>query len=206
MNKSVKYSGMSLRGLIAGGLVAGAIGLSFGGGGYGPDKGKGAPSGSPTSYPSDEDKGVGGSAGPAQPTQTGQIGASALPPNIAPGWKIRICSEKTKAQTINFKISHPDQKTDKSAKEKNKEKDQASMTTPTQGQEMATWSQGDPSLVAIPETFSKVEKIKIEAIPTQKDMKSELCVLFNDHVTKRMSFNDREETTVKMDESSTCGC
>ncbi len=147
---------------------------------------------------------MGGSSGPGHQPQA-QSDVSALPPNVAPGWKIRVCSEKTKAQTINFKISHPDQKTDKSAKEKNKAKNGASMA-PSQGQEMATWSQGDPSLITIPAAFSKSEKIKIEAMPAQKDMSSEVCVLYNDHVTTKLSFDDREEATVKMDDNGTCGC
>ena len=69
-----------------------------------------------------------------------------------------------------------------------------------------SWSQGQSSLITLPESLAGIEKIKIEAVPGQKDMKSEVCVLYNDHVAKKLSFDDRSEATVKMNESGTCGC
>ena len=61
-------------------------------------------------------------------------------------------------------------------------------------------------LITIPASFSRAEQIKIEAVPGQEDMDSEVCVLYNDHVAKKLSFDDREETTVEMNDNGTCGC
>ena len=35
--------------------------------------------------------------------------AGNLPPNVTPGWKIRVCSEKTKVDNITFRFSRPGQ-------------------------------------------------------------------------------------------------
>lgn len=214
MEKSVKDTGMTLKALLVSGALAGAIGLGYAGG----DKQKEGSKGASAPAAQEEDLGVGGSVGP------GASAAAALPPNVAPGWKIRVCSEKTKAQSISFRISDASQKQDKHSKAGSRDQDTSTGKTgegtgtggssgPTMdqragmaGQEMATWSQGEPSVITIPETFSKVEKLKIEAIPGQDKMKTSACVLYNDHVTKKIEFDSRKEYTVKMDESSTCGC
>lgn len=209
MNERVKTSGMSLKGLIAGGLLAGAVGLGYGGGDYShPSTGTGAAKTS-------EDHGIGGSKGPG-------MSQAALPPNVAPGWKIRVCSEKTKAQSIEFR-AYP--ANDKAAKKASKQTPEGTGTTgmngtggagdldPATTATSASWSQGENSVVPLSESLAKVEKIKIEAIPAkaeatpaQKDLDSEVCVLYNDHVTKKISFDDRSETTVKMSETGSCGC
>lgn len=214
MKKSVKKTGMALKTLIVSGALAGAIGLGHAGG----DKQKEGSKGASAPAAQEKDLGVGGSAGP------GASAAAALPPNVTPGWKIRVCSEKTKAQSISFRISDANQKQSKHSKTGSQDQDMSTGKTgegtgtggssgPTTdqgagmtGQEMASWSQGDPSLITIPDTFSKVEKLKIEAIPGQDKMKTSACVLYNDHVTKKIDFDSRKEYTVKMDESSSCGC
>ncbi|HLP42564.1 MAG TPA: hypothetical protein VK465_13730 [Fibrobacteria bacterium] len=202
MEKSVKDTGMTFKALLVSGALAGAIGLGYAGG----DKQKEGSKGASAPAAQEEDLGVGGSVGP------GASAAAALPPNVAPGWKIRVCSEKTKAQSISFRISDASQKQDKHSKA-GEGTGTGGSSGPTMnqsagmaGQEMATWSQGDPSVITIPDTFSKVEKLKIEAIPGQDKMKTSACVLYNDHVTKKIEFDSRKEYTVKMDESSTCGC
>jgi hypothetical protein len=204
MIKRVKIPGMSLRGLVAGGLLAGAVGFGFGEGGYGGTSGEPG-----TSNPAAEDQGVGGSQGPGMAATE----AAALPPNVAPGWKIRVCSEKTKAQSINFRVMSAD---DKSAKNEKKAADKTtaagdpSVTDQTAAsagtQETASWTKGDPSLINLPESVARLERIRIEATPAQEDMKSEVCVLYNDHVTKKMSFDEKQTATVKMNENGTCGC
>lgn len=208
MIKRINNSGMSLRGLIAGGLLAGSVGLGFGEGTYGsPSTPPAGPGG--TAIPSAEEQGQGGSQGPGMATAD----AIALPPNVAPGWKIRVCSEKTKASSIAFTVMPAE---DKSAKSGKKAGDKASasgdetvtdQTAAAAGtHETASWNQGDASLINLPESVARLERIKIEAIPGQKDMKSEVCVLYNDHVAKRLTFDDKETATVKMTESGTCGC
>lgn len=209
MIKRVKISGMSLRGLIAGGLLAGSVGLGFGEGNYGTLPGSsGAPG---TAGPSAEDRGEGGSKGPGMTTADA---ATALPPNVAPGWKIRVCSEKTKSSSISFKLMPADDKSDKPAKSGKKATDRAAAAAdPTVTDqaaagthETASWNQGDPSLINLPESVSRLEKIRIEATPGQKDMSSEVCVLYNDHVAKKLSFDDREVATIRMSENGSCGC
>lgn len=216
MKNTVKISGISLKGLIAGGLVAGAVGLGFGEGTYGsPSSGSPSRSGSGTEM-SGADTGVGGGKAPEM--------AHTLPPNVAPGWKIRVCSEKTKAQTIDFRAYPADDKSASKAAKKTSE--QASepgakpMGTGSGGEattqdpsaasqadiQTTSWSQGQSSLITLPESLAGVEKIKIEAVPGQKDMKSEVCVLYNDHVAKKLSFDEKSEATVRMNETGTCGC
>lgn len=207
MDKSVKFPGTHpgmLRALVAGGLLA--AGLAFGEGNYST---LGESSEPGTGIPRD-DEGTGGTKGPGMsPTTTGQ--AAGLPPNVAPGWKIRVCSEKTKAQSINFKVSNAD---DKSAKADKKEKGaygaggsaEGATSAAAMAHESASWTQGDASIINLPETVANYEKIRIEATPAQKDAKSEVCVLYNDHVTKKISFDDKSETTVKMTETGSCSC
>lgn len=209
MIKRMNSSGMSLRALIAGGLLAGSVGLGFGEGTYGSPNGTPAtpPGAGGTAEPSAEDRGVGGSQGPGMATAD----AAALPPNVAPGWKIRVCSEKTKAQSISFRVMSAD---DKSAKAGKKAKAKAGgdpavtdqTTAAAATEETATWSKGEASLINLPESVARLERIRIEATPAQEDMNSEVCVLYNDHVTKKMSFDDKETATVKMDDNGTCSC
>jgi hypothetical protein len=211
MSKRVNLSGMSLRGLVAGGLLAGAVGLGFGGGSYGTPSST-TPSASGTAIPSDDDLGEGGSKGPGMAAAE----PAALPPNVAPGWKVRVCSEKTKASSIAFKVTSADDKAaGKNSKGEKKAADKTAsgdptvtdQTAPSAGMhETASWNQGDPSLINFPESVSRLEKIRIEAVPGQKDMRSEVCVLYNDHVAKKLTFDDKEIATVKMNESGACGC
>jgi hypothetical protein len=214
MDRSVKSFGMPIRSLIAGGLLAGALGLGYGenGGAYG------SPAGNYGDIPADDqtgtgvsdDKGAGGSQGPGTASAT-----AALPPNVAAGWKIRVCSEKTKAQSISFRVGSSEMK----GKDKRSMKDEGGTggsatsgeggSASASGQtalETATWNQGDPTLITLPESVANLDKIKIEATPAQKDMKSEVCVLYNDHVTKKISFDEKNEVTTKMDDHGTCGC
>lgn len=199
MKKFVNISGMSLKGLIAGGLLAGAVGLGYGAGDYSSEE-KGGQQGAATEQ--QDEAGVGGGTGPG-------MSQADLPPNVAPGWKIRVCSEKTKAEQINFRVSPGKQQkgTAQGAAgtgEGGAGQDQAQ--SQAQNEEMASWSKGDPTLINLPETFNSNEEIRIETIPAQEKMQSEVCVLYNDHVTKKISFDGRKETTVKMDQSGTCSC
>ncbi len=216
MKHTVKNPGISIKGLIAGGLIAGAVGLGFGEGSYGsPSTGSTPSSSAMGTEGSGMDTGVGGSKSPDM--------AQALPPNVAPGWKIRVCSEKTKARTIDFRAYPADDKSAGKAAKKTSEKasetgakpmgtgtgGEATTQDPSAAQadiQTTSWSQGQSSLITLPESLAGIEKIKIEAVPGQKDMKSEVCVLYNDHVAKKLSFDDRSEATVKMNESGTCGC
>jgi hypothetical protein len=224
MSKSVKNPGTTLRGLLAGAVLAGAVGLGFAGG----DKRKEGSRGAAGPAVQEDQLGIGGSQGPGM-----QPADAALPPNVAPGWKIRVCSERTQAQSVSFRISDAKQKQDKQSRNRQgqaRDPEQATGQTPGQatgtggsadpsmdpgsaqgqpqasGQEMASWSRGDPSLITIPETFSQVERIKIEAIPGQDKMKTSACVLYNDHVAKKIDFDTRKEFTVRMDDKGTCGC
>lgn len=227
----VKSPGTALRSLAAGGLLAASLGLGtgFGAGGYGSggdyeeDRGTGA---------SQEEKGAGGGQ------VTGMVQSASLPPNVTPGWKIRVCSEKTKAQSITFTFS-PVGETSKS-KSPSTEKTygtggsgeaegsgvpggHGAQDTGTAGggsepgmggaasdtallKETSTWQSGDPSLIVLPEHLSMNEKIRIQATPDRKDAKSEVCVLYNDHVAKKISFDETNTTTVKTTDNGTCGC
>jgi hypothetical protein len=200
MKKSVKISGMSLKGLIAGGLLAGAVGLGYGAGDYG-SKEEGGQQGAATEQ--QEGTGVGGGTGPG-------MAQTDLPPNVAPGWKIRVCSEKTKAQQINFRVSPGKQQKGTaqgaSGTGEGGAAGQEQAQAQAQGEEMASWSKGDPTLINLPETFNSNQELRIETIPAQENMQSEVCVLYNDHVTKKISFDGRKETTVKMDQSGSCSC
>lgn len=210
MIRRAKFPVSSLRGLVAGGILAGAVGL-----GITQAEDYGTPKSTPSGTPTEDQGGVGGSQGPGMIT-----GETGLPPNVAPGWKIRVCSEKTKAQSINFKISTPEKK-GASARSKTRDvvtetQDQATGMgegseqdmAATQGQspEMATWNKGESSVISVPASFSSAERIRIEATPAEKDAKAEICVLYDDHVAKKLSFDDREVSTVKMTENGSCGC
>jgi hypothetical protein len=172
---------------LAGALVAGAIGFAFSQGAPYPGgfPGGGAP------YPNTE-----------QQTDKEKKTTSAidLPPNVTPGWKIRVCSEKTKAQGIQFKFMQADQAGTGAPMKK---KDEAAANP---SEDFTAWTKGEATLIEVPTALRDVQRLRIEAAPATKDAEAQVCVLFNDHVTTQLKFDDREVSTVKSTEQGTCGC
>ena len=210
--------GSRFSGLLFGGLAAGALGLTFA---------AGASSSSPSK----------GSAGMA--------GAASLPPNVIPGWKIRVCSEKTKADQIHFKFTSEGSHSSKGNSGMGATGTSGSSgmggsgNSPSGGAEMgasgsdgpgtapggmasnpatdpsvnaalseqtARWSRGEASEISLPAGMRDADKIRIEATPAQKDKKASICVIYDDHVAKELSFDDREVSTVKSTDKGACGC
>lgn len=231
MNSSPNKAGSRLPGLLIGGMVAGALGLAL--------AIDGDPSASPR-VPSDpvtgkSDSYAPGLANPAADTgmssATGSYGtghhassgkygsgteaSTSLPPNVTPGWKIRVCSEKTKADQINFKFTPAGSKSSKGnaatgspsstgvggSGSANDASANAGVTNQT-----ASWSRGEASEINLPSAVRDADKIRIEATPSQKDKKASVCVIYDDHVAKKMNFDDREVSTVKSSDNGECGC
>lgn len=184
--RTFKINGLRL---VAGGMLAGALGLGF--------AGPGTTSGS-------DNGAYDNSSAPDKTMNKSEPGAATeLPPNVAPGWKIRVCSEKTKADKIQFKFTPGDKKEDKMKSAKDKT---GGATQPSSSEDFTAWNRGDSTLISVPSDLREVEKLRIEAAPSQKNAKSIICVIYNDHVTKKMSFDDREVSTVKATETGECGC
>jgi hypothetical protein len=200
-----------LKALVAGGMLAGALGLGMSATGSS-DANNTSPSTSPTDKTMNSENRSSGNA-------TGE-----LPPNVSPGWKIRVCSEKTKADKIQFKFSTADKKggmekstkgeqpsstgsssTGSSSTEKS-DQSQASSGGTSSSEDLTAWTRGDSSMVSVPSDLREVQKLRIEAMPSEKKAKSSICVLYNDHVTKKLNFSDREVSTVKADDNGECGC
>lgn len=220
--------------LLMGGLVAGSLGLVSAA--QPPDSRGDAGnlgSGSAQTAPYDTARGSSPptSGGPMMDTSmagTVSDAAGNLPPNVTPGWKIRVCSERTKVDNITFRISQPE-KSDRSGKASGKPygskttADQAQaregatqegtagqgtagMTdTASMVQQTAIWSRGSASEIALPTGFREADRIRIEAIG-QKNQDAHVCVLYDDHVARKLTFEDREVATLRKTETGECGC
>jgi len=142
---------------------------------------------------------------------TGAEGSASLPPNVTPGWKIRVCSEKTKADQINFKFTPAGSKTSKgSATCATGSPSSTGMggsgAANDSSDQTASWSRGEASEINLPSAVRDADKIRIEATPSKKDKKASVCVIYDDHVAKKMNFDDREVSTVKSSDNGECGC
>jgi hypothetical protein len=224
MNSSPNKAGSRLPGLLIGGMVAGALGLAL--------AIDGDPSASPR-VPSDpvtgkSDSYTPGLANPAADTgmssATGSYGtghhassgkygsgteaSTSLPPNVTPGWKIRVCSEKTKADQINFKFTPAGSKSAKgnATGATGSSTGMGGSGTAGDADQTASWSRGEASEIKVPSGVRDADKIRIEATPSQKDKKASVCVIYDDHVAKKMNFDDREVSTVKSSDNGECGC
>ncbi|MDB5049377.1 MAG: hypothetical protein JWO30_2448 [Fibrobacteres bacterium] len=236
MKKFIFPGGSGTKGLLMAGLVAGAFGLALSNQGtYGSQSsGSGAMGRDDTSSQSGQYGGTGSAGG------TGMTGAAQLPPNVTPGWKIRVCSEKTKASNINFSITSADKKAAGSTKEQsgtggsmgsgsmggtgsasdNSQSSGGSATESTQpsgteaqtgatgtmSPQTAMWSQGEPTEITLPTELQSSDRIRLEATPGEKNKEASVCVLYNDHVAKKLKFDDKEVSTVKKTETGECGC
>jgi hypothetical protein len=244
MNAYPHKAGSRFPGMILGGMMAGALGFALAAGG--------SPTSSPSNTPPDPVTGQSGSYSPGMSNTSadtgmssatgssgtgtsatgshstsgkygsGMEGASSLPPNVTPGWKIRVCSEKTKAEQINFKITPAGSKSSKgtsgtgatgssgssgvggSGSSSNPAND-ASVNADLSDQ-TASWTRGEASEINLPSGVRDADKIRIEATPSQKDKKASVCVIYNDHVAKKLNFDDREVSTVKNTDNGECGC
>jgi hypothetical protein len=238
-----KYkSGSRAPGLLIGGLVAGAIGMALAAGNTSatssPAGDKGSASGkasgqydmpatdpnvgsSPTNSSATGSASDRSSAGTGNPASSGKYGAgmegsAALPPNVASGWKIRVCSEKTKADQINFRFSMADNKGKTGPKgtagaegtgyggSSNPAADTA--VNAALSDQSVIWSRGEATEIKAPSDLRNADKIRLEATPSQKDKKSSVCVIYNDHVAKKLNFDDREVSMIKSTDNGECGC
>jgi hypothetical protein len=176
--------------LLAGGVLAGALGLGLSQPG--------------SAYPGTTTPGTAPEVSTTDEPSLKSTNAD-LPPNVKPGWKIRVCSEKTKADKIQFKFTQAESK---KTKEKtgmgrnDKANDQASASN----EDMTAWNKGENTEISVPSGLREVEKLRIEAVPSAKDKEAQICVLYNDHVAKKLKFDDREISTVKATENGECGC
>jgi hypothetical protein len=234
MNATQRNRGSRSPGLLIGGLVAGAVGLALcagtppatssstndQGNGPGASGQYGLPStdpnvgSSPTGNTSDRS-----SAGTGNPASTGKYGSGMEGSAAAPGnggWKIRVCTEKTKADQINFRFSMADAKGKNGAKgtagaegtgyggSSNPAAD-TSVNSALSDQNVS-WSRGGATEIKAPSEMRGADKIRLEAVPAQKNQKSSVCVIYNDHVAKKLNFDDREVNTIKSTDNSECGC
>jgi hypothetical protein len=237
MSASQYKGGSKAPGLLIGGLVAGAIGLALSAGSTSaasssPNSSGSAagsasgqygmpatdPNASPSAAGSPSDRSSAGTGNPSSSGKygSGMEGSSSLPPNVASGWKIRVCSEKTKADQINFRFTMADNKGKSGAKgtagaegtgyggSSNPAKD-TSVNAALSDQNLS-WSRGEATEIKAPTDLRDADKIRLEATPSQKDQKSSICVLYNDHVTKKLNFDDREVSTIKSTDNGECGC
>lgn len=144
-------------------------------------------------------------------------GSSSLPPNVTPGWKIRVCSEKTKADQINFKFTPAGSKTAKGSSTGATGSPSSTgiggsgavndaATNAALSDQTASWTRGEASEINLPSGVRDADKIRIEATPAQKDKKASICVIYDDHVAKKLNFDDREVSTVKSTDNGECGC
>jgi hypothetical protein len=154
-----------------------------------------------------------------------ETSSSSLPPNVTPGWKIRVCSEKTKADQISFKFTPEGSKSSRGSSgmsgtggsgatgmggsgnngAASNPANDASVNAELSDQ-TASWSRGEASEINLPTGVRNADKIRIEATPSQKDKKASICVIYDDHVAKKLNFDDREVSTVKTTDNGECGC
>jgi hypothetical protein len=141
---------------------------------------------------------------------TGQEDAS-LAPNTAAGWKIRVCSEKTKADRIDFKLTTAGSKSSYGTGASGNASGiggtgGASDTAMGSAEHTAAWNRGEATEIKVPIELRDAEKLRIEATPSQKDKQASVCLIYGDHVAKKLNFDDREVSTVKRSDNGECGC
>ncbi|GEM_PF-6151623 len=225
-------SGTSLKALVAGGLLAGALGLAVSqtGSPYGSGSNTGSPQDQTMSSPGAPSQ-SGGQTNPSDPSQASQGSQASANANMNTGWRIRVCSEKTKAQSINFNISPAGNakqgagmsSTEGSSGSASSGSASSGSTAPdmsstgaspsgsaassaAMGPETASWTRGESTLIPVPGSLGDADKIRVEAIPGEKNQKASICLLYNDHVAKKLNFDDREVSTVKKTQTGECGC
>lgn len=196
----------SRSGLWFGGLAAGALGLALAAAGA-----------SSAAQNPDDEMGMsqpGSMADTAMQSQT--QGTSSLPPNVSPGWKLRICSENTKADQIRFTVIPAPGSKNYGSMGGTGSQGQSGMGGTGESSDSAasqaaapqstTWNRGESTEITLPPELHAVEKIRIEATPSQDDQKASVCVLYNDHVAKKLNFDNREVSTVQSSDNGQCGC
>lgn len=221
--------------LLVGGLMAGTLGLVSAAQtpDYPGDAGTlGSGSAQTTPYDTAPEASSPTSGGPTMDTSMSGTVSNAtedLPPNVVPGWKIRVCSERTKVDNLTFRISQAGSQakgSDRSGKAMGKpygsktaaeqaesmqgsggSGGSAGMTTDTSSmvQQTAIWSRGAASEISVPTALRDADRIRIEAVG-QKDKDAHVCVLYNDHVARKMNFEEREVATLRKTENGECGC
>lgn len=196
--------------LLRAGLAVAAMGLAHAGGtgstpSSHPEAGTyGTPDHLPQGTGTMGQPGYGGS-GPA--AGEGSAFEAAMAPQ---GWRIRVCSEKTKADQIKFTIGTGD-KPKAGAKATGSAGGTGVGGSGSAGDAVSpdrtvTWTRGEATEMKLPLELRTAEKIRVEAVPGKKDEKASICVIYDDHVAMSMTFNDRETGTVKRTETAACGC
>jgi hypothetical protein len=242
MNALFQKAGFRFPGMLLGGMMAGALGFALAADvspsasprvptdpvtgksdSYTPglsnpsaDTGMSSATGSSQSGSSRTGTSATGSASSSGKYGSASEGSSSLPPNVSPGWKIRVCSEKTKADQINFKFTPAGSKTSKgsSAATGNPGSNgiggsgaaNDAATNAALSDQTASWTRGEASEINLPSGVRDADKLRIEATPSQKDKKASVCVIYDDHVAKKLNFDDREVSTVKSTDNGECGC
>jgi hypothetical protein len=79
-------------------------------------------------------------------------------------------------------------------------------TTTGSADHTTAWNRGEATEIEIPLKLRNAEKLRIEASPSQKDKNSSVCLIYNDHVAKKLNFDNREVSTVNRLDNSECGC
>lgn len=220
MNVRQRKGASRAPGLLIGGMVAGALGLALSAGS--PSSASSSPKlpGSATDSASSQygvpsDPSVGPSA-TGRTSDKSSAGTGNPASNVASGWKIRVCSEKTKADQINFRFSLADKNAKAGAKGTagaegtgyGGSSDPASDNAvgSALSDQTISWSRGEATEIKAPGDVRDADRIRLEATPSQKDKKSSVCVIYNDHVAKKLNFDDREVSTIKSTENGECGC
>jgi hypothetical protein len=196
---------------VVGGMTAGLVGLALAAGtaAIQPDVDEQSPTGQNTPAPGTYEEAQPGMGGSAMENQ------SALPPNVSPGWKIRVCSEKTKAEKIQFKVTPLESKTSKGmgGTEGSGEagmggtgSSQDTSMSAAPAEQRATWTRGESTEVALPAELRDSDRIRIEASPFEKDQQASICLIYDDHVAKKLNFDDHKVSTVRSSDNGECGC
>ncbi len=70
----------------------------------------------------------------------------------------------------------------------------------------ATWTRGEATEINLPTGLREADLIRIEAAPAQKDQDASVCLSYNDHVAKKLTFDDLEVSMAKSTDNGECGC
>jgi hypothetical protein len=110
--------------------------------------------------------------------------SGSLSPNIMPGWKIRVCSEKTKADQINFKFTPTGSKSSYGTGASGSSSSGIGGTGASDSamgaanpEQSTSWTRGEATEINVPSELRQADKLRIEATPSQKDKKASICLV-----------------------------
>jgi hypothetical protein len=107
-------------------------------------------------------------------------------PATKSGWFIRVCKTLTEASSIEIDVGLGGES--------------------ATHRRFKTWNSADEAEFDLPADLINVREVFIKGVAVPRGRNVHMCVLFKDHVTQKMEFDQDEEHETSQDDSDQCGC